>query len=150
MAKTSVPGEFKCHPLVYHSNKIKALNQDENHSSSHLHINLKPCALFLTMSSFTTTAPAVAQAAFSQSPVEVCLQHRAWSPSRGTAEAGAPLICFVFLCLSHLCQPPGPRWRKHCQISLINESPSKAGGACRQSLCLPMATDVAPLFRFVK
>ncbi len=96
--KTSVPGEFECRPLVYHLNEIKALNQDENHSSSHLDIDLEPRALILTMSSFTTTTPALAQSAFSQSAVEVCLQHRVSSPSRGTAEAGAPLIRFVFLC----------------------------------------------------
>lgn len=44
----------------------------------------------------------------------------------------------------------GPVGEKHCQISLINESPSKAGGVCSQCLCLRKATDVAPLFRFVK
>lgn len=38
--------------------------------------------------------------------------------------------------------------KTHCQISLINEGLSKTGGGCGRRF--PVATDAAPLFRFVK
>lgn len=60
------------------------LKTNDNHSLPHLDINLKPCTLSWSVSSFSTTAPALTHSA---------VFPKYWGVF-AAAEAGARLICF--------------------------------------------------------